>query len=347
MPFEVAFTTEEADDCVTLSRRQALGAASVLAMQMFCGAKAEKQHRAGRDHSSQKNSFLGTLFLAGGGNEDALIGDLVKTAGPDAKVAICSHASGTPVASGNSLRETFIKAGIKPENITVVLGDDKDKLPVDKSPFVEDDALKRDAVNYANCVPDDANVLYFSGGDQERLMRLFKQSKAVSEFLDRGGIVGGTSAGEMTAGDLMIAGKMKDGILRRDELRIAPGMGLMHGLIFESHAGQRERGDNRALAALALRDELRMGFVVDERAYLRIRDGVAVVCGENNVKVVTRGRHFSSNLARDDGRPPYLSGGNISIYSTGCEIKIPNWARMDGRRLQDRSLETPARFKAK
>ncbi|HEY9784874.1 MAG TPA: Type 1 glutamine amidotransferase-like domain-containing protein [Candidatus Obscuribacterales bacterium] len=344
MPSDVALTIE--DERIPLTVRQALGAAAVPAMQMLCGANGERRQRAARrDHTHEKNSFLGTLFLDGGGDSEAVIGDIANTSGGDATVAICSHASPTPIGTGNRLRQTFIKAGIKAQNIAIVIGEEQDKLPEDKPPHVEHDATRLDDARYVNKVPEDATVLFFSGGDQERLMRQFKESDAVRDFLGRGGIVGGTSAGEMIAGDLMIAGGMRDGILRRNELKIAQGMGLMHGAFFESHAGQRERGDSRALAALALRNEMKIGFVVDERTYLRIHNGAAVVGGENNVKVVTRGRHFSSNLANDDGRPPYVSGGSISNYRAGNEIKIPNWARMDGKRLDKKNWEIPTRFK--
>lgn len=93
---------------------------------------------------------------------------------------------------------------------------------------------------------DGADAVWFTGGDQSRItehMLGTPAHDACFRLLKRGGVIAGTSAGAAMMGEIMITGG------RDEEVRTAPGMGFLTGVITDQHFKERSR-QARLMAAL-------------------------------------------------------------------------------------------------
>lgn len=122
-----------------------------------------------------------------------------------------------------------------------------------------------------------ATGVWMPGGRQDRLMRLYGGTlaeRAIRQILERGGVVGGTSAGAAVMSRVMIVeGSYNDVVTSR-------GFGLLDGAVVDQHFSQRSR-HARLLKVLEQNPGL-LGLGVDEQTAL-------VVCG-NRLRVVGESR---------------------------------------------------------
>ena len=125
----------------------------------------------------------------------------------------------------------------------------------------------------------EATGVWFSGGDQNRLTRRYlgtKVQSALQRVLERGGVVGGISAGAAVQSRVM----MRDGTT---EPVIGDGLGLASRAVIDTHFSERGR-HTRLLRAL---DE-RPGFVgvgLDEGAALVVQGSHLKAIGRSSVTV--------------------------------------------------------------
>jgi cyanophycinase len=108
------------------------------------------------------------------------------------------------------------------------------------------------------------------------LCRGTKTEKAVREALDRGGVVGGTSAGAAAMSRLMIRYGGTSAVL-------GSGFGLLDKAVVDQHFAQRGRY-GRLLGVLDDHPEL-MGIGVDERTAAIVQGNSLRVLGESQVAV--------------------------------------------------------------
>ena len=136
-----------------------------------------------------------------------------------------------------------------------------------------------------------ADLIYLSGGDQNRLSRILKGSRGLDLMLDRYRksmiSVGGTSAGAAAMSARMIAGG--DGGLwpKKGLVRIADGLGFAPRIIVDQHFAQRWRL-GRLVEAIAIhaRDGI-TGIGVDEDTAVLIKnDGTAEIVGSGGVALI-------------------------------------------------------------
>ncbi len=125
-----------------------------------------------------------------------------------------------------------------------------------------------------------ATGVWFGGGDQTRLVNTYRGTAVETELrrlLDRGGVIGGTSAGAAVMSLPMIAGG-------KDRATLATGFGFLPGAIVDQHFLKRNRA-NRLLAALndnpgwfGLGIDEGTAVVVDGRALTIVGNSYAVAC---------------------------------------------------------------------
>lgn len=129
----------------------------------------------------------------------------------------------------------------------------------------------------------EATGIWFSGGDQERLEALYVGNKFESELLqvlERGGVVGGSSAGAAIATKVMIS---------RGEKR--QGFDLLPESIVDQHFVQRNR-EARLLKMLASHPD-RIGVGIDEDTALIVRGRRMVAVGSSTVDLyLAPSQHF-------------------------------------------------------
>jgi cyanophycinase len=117
---------------------------------------------------------------------------------------------------------------------------------------------------------DDATLVFFTGGDQKRIIDRYRpagvdqhEAAALRRLLARGGTIAGTSAGLAMMSDPMFLEGSSDDALR-DGPQIGPGLGLLSGVIVDSHFVERARVGR--LAAALNTAKVRVGVGLAENA---------------------------------------------------------------------------------
>lgn len=122
-----------------------------------------------------------------------------------------------------------------------------------------------------------ATAVWFGGGLQQRIADAYLNTRVEEELyglIQRGGVIGGTSAGAAIQSRVMIASG-------KTEPTISTGFDLMPGTIVDQHFLKRNRIP-RLMAAVRTNPQL-VGVGIDEGTALIVEDGNATVLGESYV----------------------------------------------------------------
>lgn len=142
---------------------------------------------------------------------------------------------------------------------------------------------------------DSVNVVFFSGGDQTRLVQYLEGTKflqKIHKIYENGGVVSGTSAGAAVMSEVMITGKQYsdesespafDKIQKGDVLT-SNGFGFLKNIIIDQHFIIRKR-ENRLFSVLKDYPTFR-GIGIDEATAIVIKpDNTMSVVGKSQVLV--------------------------------------------------------------
>lgn len=143
---------------------------------------------------------------------------------------------------------------------------------------------------------DQADGIFFTGGDQSRLMKLTEDTPiatAIRALHQRGGLVAGTSAGASAQGETMVVGGSGEETPRVGDIELAPGLGLIPNCIIDQHFAERGR-IGRLIGAVSRRPDC-LGIGVDEDTALRIEAGTARVIGSGGVTIIDAARASHGN----------------------------------------------------
>lgn len=156
-----------------------------------------------------------------------------------------------------------------------------------------------------------ATGIYFTGGDQVRIMDACKAAPSVTEALReryRAGIVfAGTSAGTAIMSERMITGEGDFTVIDASRVETREGLGLLPGVIVDQHFIKRQR-ENR-LFGLILANVNLLGIGIDEGTALAVTDNrTGEVIGNSQVMTID-GRKIKNGLA-------------IRLYKAGEKIKL-------------------------
>ena len=159
---------------------------------------------------------------------------------------------------------------------------------------------------------EDADVVYFTGGDQLRLTSTLGGSPVLQALKDRyhsGGVVAGTSAGAAAMPATMIfQGEATVGSMQKGNVQMTPGLGLVDNAVIDTHFIARGRFSR--LLEVITSNPGHVGLGVGEDTGVVIREGCLVeVIGSGLVVVV-------------DGHQ--LRYSNISDVKTGRPIVVEN-----------------------
>ena len=132
-----------------------------------------------------------------------------------------------------------------------------------------------------------AAVVFFTGGDQLRITSQVGDSpvfRCLQELYAKGATIAGTSAGAAAMSETMLIGGAADQSNRVTTLGMAPGLGLMHDVVFDSHFAERGRF-GRLLGAVA-QNPRNLGIGIDEDTAIIVeRDESFRVLGSGAVYV--------------------------------------------------------------
>jgi cyanophycinase len=124
---------------------------------------------------------------------------------------------------------------------------------------------------------DEATGVWFGGGDQSNITKAYLGTKAEEAFrrvLERGGVIGGTSAGAAVMSKVMITGG-------GEKASVGTGLGYLPGAVVDQHALARSRV-NRMIGVVTERPGL-MGIAIDEGTALVVQPDGWRVLGKSYV----------------------------------------------------------------
>lgn len=134
---------------------------------------------------------------------------------------------------------------------------------------------------------ESASGIFFTGGDQNKLMSLIREYKVYELFrkkFQEGVSFGGTSAGTAVMSNPMLTGKGDLSVLDGSQIELAEGLGLLpEHVIVDQHFIVRSRFNR--LAGVILNQNKKLGIAVDENTSLLIKGSQARVLGPSQVLI--------------------------------------------------------------
>jgi cyanophycinase len=217
------------------------------------------------------------------------------------KLVICTAASQQPEELGNQYKIIFSKLGIK--NISILNIKDR-----------------KDAYNESNInIIKKASLLFFTGGDQLRITSILGGTplyKLIKYKYKNGCTYVGTSAGASVASDTMIVTGPNEESPRKCTLKMAPGLGIIKGVIIDQHFAQRGRL-GRLLVGIAENPES-LGIGIDEDTAIMVRDNKEFqVIGSGAVYVIDGSNITRSNVSEQNAEE-VLSIFDVKLHILKC-----------------------------
>ena len=149
---------------------------------------------------------------------------------------------------------------------------------------------------------DDAEAVFFTGGDQVKITSQIGDTaifNRVQEIYENGGVIAGTSAGAAVMSEtMMVEGGDEQSHVVGDSVRMAPGLGLISGVIIDQHFMERGRF-GRLLGAVA-QNPKNLGIGIDEQTAIVVERGNSFyVLGSGGVYVIDGSEVTYSNIAQE------------------------------------------------
>ena len=167
--------------------------------------------------------------------------------------------------------------------------------------------------------------VFFTGGDQVRITSGLSGTPlddCVRELYNRGGVVAGTSAGATAMSEVMlIAGQDEHLTKIRNSLHMAPGLGLLPGVIIDQHFAERGRL-NRLVGAVTQNPRL-LGIGIDENTAIVVEGGSFQVLGVGSVHVVDAlGESYTNLRDTDSDESMTVFDLRLHILSAGARFDL-------------------------
>jgi len=226
----------------------------------------------------------GNLVMVGGGPRPESIMRHVVSLSPDSTFLLIPMASSIPDTIGWEQRDQLIGFGAKQVDIMMLTDEDYDHP---------------DIIEIIRA----ARGIWFSGGDQNRLMEYFSPAmrEAVREAWVNGAVIAGTSAGTAVQSSTMITGDEQFPLssrfdsfsqIRTGNVITSEGFRLLEGMIADQHFIKRNRL-NRLINVLIDSENDTAAAGIDEATALWISGaGKATVLGESQVIIIEKSRNF-------------------------------------------------------
>jgi cyanophycinase len=226
----------------------------------------------------------GPLVIIGGAEDRegdcVVLREFVRRAGGvQAHIVVLTAATSMPREVGDDYIRVFEKIGA--EDVQVI-----------DTEYAED-ADRQEAVDKVM----QATGIFFTGGDQARIIELIKGTrvdKAIRERHAQGAVIGGTSAGAAMMPDTMIIEGDSATNPRVDAVDMGPGMGFLPGIAIDQHFAQRGRL-GRLIAALVQQPAI-LGIGIDENTAVIVDGDELEVVGQSAVTVVDESEASHNNL---------------------------------------------------
>lgn len=168
--------------------------------------------------------------------------------------------------------------------------------------------------------------LFFTGGNQNRIMSHIGDTPLAAEIQRlhaRGGVIAGTSAGASVQSEVMMVSGGGAGSFRVGDIEMAPGLGLISGVIIDQHFAERGR-IGRLLGAVAHNPHM-LGIGIDEGTAIIVNGDQFTVIGRGGVTVVEADRATRSNIDEaSQGCVLSIHDVVMHVLSTGDRFDLAN-----------------------
>jgi cyanophycinase len=166
-----------------------------------------------------------------------------------------------------------------------------------------------------------ASLIWFPGGDQNRLMKAL-DGTGLPELIARryqdGAVVGGTSAGAAVLSTIMLTGDADLQSMTAGATKTAPGLGLWPDVIVDQHFLKRQR--HSRLISLVLEHPALVGVGIDERTAAIVSGPRLEVLGESSVLVIDARR--ATVEPREGGKLSAARNVTMHVLTTGMAMEI-------------------------
>jgi len=224
----------------------------------------------------------GSVMVVGGGQQGPeVFAKFIELAGgPDALIV------DVPTAGGDSIDPSDGGRGLKSAGArNVVVYHTTSRTLADADSFV---------AKIAN-----ARGVWFGGGRHYRLVNSYagtKSERAFQAVLDRGGVVGGSSAGASILGDYLVRGAPSNDNRLFNHPQYLKGFAYLRGVAIDQHVVARERLPDLHDSLTSRRPDL-LGISEDEGTVWVVRGDSAEIIGRNKAFV------YNGRDANDTGKP--------------------------------------------
>lgn len=187
-----------------------------------------------------------------------------------------------------------------------------------------------------------ADVIYFTGGDQARLVDALHGTKALTTIRARymgGAVIAGSSAGAAAMSSTMLVGGQAEEALNKGSVRTAPGLGFLPDAVIDTHFLQRARFAR--LLEVVTQDPSLTGIGISEDTAVVIRGGRELeIVGADNVIVFDGSEVQHTNvLEAEKGDALVVARAVVHALAAGCHydlktraLRVPKLATGSGRK---------------
>jgi len=175
-----------------------------------------------------------------------------------------------------------------------------------------EDALQLDAVERVS----NADVIFFTGGDQLRLTSIFGGTPIhdllLKKYLEEDFLYVGTSAGAACASKNMIyQGSSREALLK-GEIKITSGLGFMDNVIIDTHFVQRGRIGRLFQAVVG--NPKTLGIGLGEDTGLLIKNGISMDALGSGLVIIVDGRQILDSNISDVALGEPISIKNLVVH---------------------------------
>lgn len=254
------------------------------------------------------------LIIIGGGEDKKADKEILKevvylSGGDNAHIAVVTTATNYPIEVGEEYKRIFYELGAdKIETINIVSRKEANRKQIAK-------------------ILDECTCVFFVGGDQLRISSILGGTKFhdnIKQKLEDGVIIAGTSAGASMMSEVMVVEGEEEDAPRKCTLKMAPGMGLLEGVIIDQHFNQRGR-IGRLLGGVAQNPQT-IGFGIDEDTAIIVNNkGNMSVIGSGVVTVIDGKEIGYTNISEQyPDEPLAITNVKIDILPTGYGYDLIN-----------------------
>ena len=261
----------------------------------------------------------GTLIIIGGAEDKNGNSTILKQA-PQAleekdALTVLTTATESPKEAGEKYRRVFERLGVR--NVRILNINTRD-----------------DADSEAYCGElRSSRCVFMTGGDQLRLTSILGGTRACEELKNlyqAGGKIMGTSAGASVMSSTMVVQGNDNEPARKCTLKMAPGLGLIDGVIIDQHFDQRGRF-GRLLCGVAENPGV-LGIGIDENTAVRVYPDMHFeVIGSNAVTIID-GKTIQSSNVSELNQNEILAIAGVTVHALpqgyGFDLKIRKVLRL-------------------